>query len=64
MEGIPSGGRRVLKVEREFEAFRKEGELLATVYEAVVPLLRREIPRQDYDREAVTRPRRRATVGA
>lgn len=63
MEGVPSGRKGALKIEREYEAFRKEGQLLAEVYEELVPLLRRDIVRPDQDREAVAGPRRRTTVG-
>ena len=62
MEGVPSGRKGALKVEREFEPYRQEGHLLAGAYEALVPIARREIVRAERQ-EVVTEPRR-AGVGA
>lgn len=64
MEGIPSGRGRVLKVERDYECCRLEGELLATAYEEVVPVMRRELPVPGQSCEVRERHRERATVGA
>ena len=64
MEGIPSGRGRGLTVEREYECCRLEQKLLATAYEEVVPVMRRELPVPGQSCEVREWHRERAAVGA
>jgi hypothetical protein len=64
MEGIPLGRDRVLKVERKYECCRIEGQLLATAYEELVSVVRRELPVPGRSGAVREGHRERATVGA
>lgn len=64
MEGIPLGRGRELKVDRDYECCHLERTLLATAYEEIVPLMRRELPVPGSSCEAREWHGERVAVGA